>query len=201
MLIWPITESRLSTPYGASKIEIAEISSRSGWSPVEKPSADWTPELNNPSQVRIQTFEKGGQRVSVFVGIFANESWSSKLVSASNQLAGGGKSNWSLAERGVALTEIAGRPIDAQTGIVVGGQVRIVAWHWYWIDGVSTGNGLRAKFEQLLIRLKGMRTTSAWVTIYTVAGTASESRSTLLQEFVRDMGGALETALVRTVKK
>lgn len=202
MLVWPITESKLSSPHGTgtSKIEIAEISPRSGWSPVVKPSADWTPELNNPSQVRVQTFEKGSHRVSVFVGIFANESWSSKLVSAANQLAGGGKSNWSLAERGVAHTEIAGKPLDMETGIVLGGRGRIVAWHWYWIDGVSTGNALRAKFEQLLIRLSGGRTTSAWVAIYTVAETASESPSNLLQEFTRDMGGALQSALVKTTK-
>lgn len=201
MVVWPLSESRLSTLRERSTIEIAEIPPKSGWSVVEKPSAEWTPELNNPSQVRVQTFEKGGQRVSVFVGIFGNESWSSKLVSASNQLAGGGKSDWSLAERGLVRTEVAGKLIDAQTGIVLGGRGRIVAWHWYWIDGVSTGNGLRAKFEQLLIRLEGMRTTSAWIAIYTVADTDSESRSTLLQEFMRDMGGALETALIATVKK
>lgn len=201
MMVWPLLESRLSMPQEAGNIEIADLAPKRGWSRVEKPSVEWLPELNNPSQVRVQTFEKGGQRVNILVGLFQNESWSSKLVSVSNQLAGTIGSNWSLAERGVALIEMPGGTLKAKTGIVLGGRGRVLVWHWYWIDGVSTGNDLLAKFQQLFIRFHQVHATPAWVAIYTVANTTSEASSKLLLEFMRDMGGSLESALVQTAKR
>ena len=201
MMVWPLLASKLSIPREASEIEISDLSPKSGWLRVAKPAVDWVPELNNPSHVRVQSFEKGGRRVSVFVGVFQNESWSSKLVTTVNQLASGERSNWSLAERSVALTEISGRPLEAKAGVVVGGGNRVLAWHWYWIDGVSTGNDLRAKLQQLFIRLRGARARPAWVAVYTVANIAPETSSKLLQEFMHDMGGSLESALVRTAKE
>ena len=201
MVIWPVVESRLAVPQEISKIEVADLSLQGGWSRVEKPSAEWVPELNNPSRVRIQTFEKNGQRVDVFVGVFRNETWNSKLVSVSNRVAGGDKSSWSLADRGGALTEISGMSREVKTAIILAGGSRVLAWHWYWIDGVSTGNDLRAKLRQLLIRLQGMRAASAWVAIYTGANVSSDASSKLLQEFMHDMGRSLESALVRTATR
>ena len=201
MVIWPVVESRLAVPQEISKIEVADLSLQGGWSRVEKPSAEWVPELNNPSRVRIQSFEKNGQRVDVFVGVFRNETWNSKLVSVSNRVASGDKSSWSLADRGDALTEISGTPLKVKTAIILGGGSRVLAWHWYWIDGVSTGNDLRAKLRQLLIRLQGMWAASAWVAIYTGANVSSDTSSKLLLEFMRDMGASLEIALVQTANQ
>ena len=200
LMVWPFVESRLSEPLENGKNEIADLSVREGWSRVEKLSVDWVPVLQNPSQVRVQRFEKGGRRVDVFIGVFRHETWDSKLVTVSNLLAGGAKSNSSLADRGSVLTAISGRPLDAKTGVILGPTDRILAWRWYWIDGVSTGNDLRAKLQQLQVRLMGKRPASAWVAIYTGANTTSAAPSELLEEFMRDMGGSLESALVQTSK-
>lgn len=201
LIAWRLLETRLSVPYEGRKIEIADLSPHGDWLGVEKPNVEWAPELKNVSSFRVQSFEKGGQRVSVFVGVFQNESWNSKLVSVANQLASGEKSKWSLAERGVSLIEKSDGQFLAKTGIVIGGRDRILAWHWYWIDGISTSNDLRAKLEQLFMRLQGRRVASAWVAIYAVSDSPSNASSKLMQEFMRDMGGSLESALVRTAKK
>ena len=201
MVIWPVVESRLAVPQEISKIEVADLSLQQGWSRVEKSSIEWVPEIINPSQVRIQTFEKGGQRVDVFFGVYRNETWDSKLVSVSNQLAGGGKSNSSLADRGGALTEMSGIPLEAKSGVILGRTGRVLAWHWYWINGVSTANDLHAKLQQLFIRLQGVRATPVWVAIYTGANVSSDASSKLLQEFMHEMGGSLESALVRTATR
>ena len=181
-------------------MEVADISPQAGWSPVEKSTLEWAPELSNPSLLRVQVFEKAGRRVSVFVGIFRNETWESKLVTVSNQLAGGDKSSWNLADRGIVQTEISGLPLEAKTGVILGRTGRVLAWHWYWINGVSTASDFNAKFQQLLTRLHGVHGGSAWVAIYTSANESSEVSSKLLQEFTRYMGGALENALFRTSK-
>ena len=199
LVVWPQIESRLSARADAAMAEIASILPQAGWSRIEQPSVEWVPEISNPSQVRVQTFEKNGQRVDVFVGVFRHESWSSKLVTTSNQLAGGDKSQWSLADRGVVLIDTRGSAMEAKTGVILGRTGRILAWHWYWIQGFSTGNDVRAKLEQLLVRLYGGAPASAWVAIYTHANLSPDVSPRLLQDFMRDMGGSLENALVRTV--
>ena len=200
LAVWPLYESRLQVQTISSPMEVADISPQAGWSPVETSTLEWAPELSNPSLLRVQVFEKAGRRVSVFVGIFRNETWESKLVTVSNQLAGGDKSSWNLADRGIVQTEISGLPLEAKTGVILGRTGRVLAWHWYWINGVSTASDLNAKFQQLLTRLHGVHGGSAWVAIYTSANESSEVSSKLLQEFTRDMGGALENALFRTSK-
>ena len=201
LVIWPLFESSLSVSLDSSKREVAELSPRGGWSRVETSSVEWMPEIKNPSQVSVQSFEKNGQRVNVFLGLYRNEGWDSKLVSVSNQLAGTEKSSAALADRGVALTEVSGIALEAKTGIIIYRAGRILAWHWYWIDGLSTASDPRAKLKQLLVRLRGARVTSGWVAIYTDANESSAVPSKLLQEFMRDMGGSLESALVRTDKQ
>ena len=200
LAVWPLYESRLQVQTISGPMEVADISPQAGWSPVETSATEWAPELSNPSLLRVQIFEKAGRRVSVFVGIFRNETWESKLVTVSNQLAGGDKSSWNLADRGIVQTEISGLPLEAKTGVILGRTGRVLAWHWYWINGVSTASDFNAKFQQLLTRLHGVHGGSAWVAIYTSANESSEVSSKLLQEFTRDMGGALENALFRTSK-
>ena len=200
LLVWPLVESRLSLPQESNMIDIADLPPQNGWSRVRMPTEEWVPEIKNPSKVSVQTFEKNGQRVNVFLGLYRNETWDSKLVSAANQLAGTEKSSASLADRGGVVTELSGVPFEAKTGIIIGRSGRILAWHWYWIDGISTANDVRAKLQQLLIRFRGAHAASVWVTVYTGANESSNQSSELLQEFVREMGASLQRALIGTGK-
>ena len=122
-------------------------------------------------------------------------------MSASNQLAGTEKSSATLADRGVAQTEMSGMPFNAKTGLILSRTGRVLAWHWYWVDGLATANDLRAKFQQLLVRLRGVHTTSSWVVIYTNANVSSDLSSQALQQFMTEMGGALEAGLMDAVNR
>ena len=201
MVAWPLLESRLSAAEAIGKNDISDLSPQSGWSLVKTPPVAWTPELQNPTQVRVQSFEKAGQRVNVFIGVFRHETWDSKLVTVSNLLAGGATSNSSLADRGSALTVISGKPTDVKTGVILGPTGRVLAWQWYWVEGVSTGSDFRAKLQQLQLRFQGVRPASAWIAIYTGANTSSVIAADLLQSFMHDMGGSLESALVQTTTR
>ena len=195
---WPILKTKLLSPQESNGVRIANLSPQAGWSRQENSNLGWMPEISNPTQIRVQVFEKSGQRVDVFIGVFQNEHWNSKLVTSANHLTGGDKSNWNLVDRGSARTELSGKPLQVKTGVVLGRASRALAWHWYWVDGVSTGNDLHAKFQQLTMRLQGMPNASAWVSIYTGANVSAEVSSKLLNDFMHDMGGSLERALLQT---
>lgn len=201
LVLWPLIESKLSPEGDMRTIAVENIAPQGGWSRSAQSSTEWMPEVRNPSDTRIQSFEKNGQRVDVFVGVYQNETWDSKLVTVSNRLAGADNPNWSLADRGTAVADISGTRLNVKTGVVLSRSSRVLAWHWYWIHGLSTGNDLRAKLEQLMLRLERLQTAPAWVAIYTNANVSTEVSSKILRDFMHDMDGSIESALARTVRK
>ncbi|OGT80376.1 MAG: EpsI family protein [Gammaproteobacteria bacterium RIFCSPLOWO2_02_FULL_61_13] len=201
MVAWPLYQMTLTQQQHVRPIEVTDISPQNDWFRVSEASTNWTPELRNPSRQRVQTFEKAGRRVSVFIGTFHAQTWTSKLVTSVNELVSSDNRNWSLAGRGIANTEFSGKPIEVKSGVVIGRGERIVAWNWYWVDGTATASDIRAKINQMLMRFGGRDDTSAWIAIYT----ANEDVSTntgrkVLDEFLRDMGGSLERALRLTIQ-
>ena len=199
LAIAPLINSAVMRNPSTRAIEVADIAPQSGWVRIAQPSVGWTPELNNPYRRRVQGFEKDGHRIDVFTGIFRGQSWDSKLVSVLNRLVASDKHDWALSERGVAATAFAGQSLDVATGVIVGRGSRLLAWHWYWVDGLATASGPRAKIAQLLARLRGEDDSSAWVAIYTEAN-GSPGAASALEAFMREMGASLERALVVTTR-
>lgn len=203
LMVWPIARAALTRqPHAESSVpvvDIADIAPQQGWSRVGASALTWTPHLENPYRTRIQRFEKSGRRVDVFVGLFHRQSSNSKLVGINNRLVAPEQPYWVLSQRGAATAEIAGQPVDVETGTVVGGGTRVLAWRWYWVDGVSTASSVGAKLRQVLTRLRGKEDTSAWIAIYTradgAADGAADSAAPLLAEFMRDMGDSLDGAM------
>ena len=78
---------------------------------------------------------------------------------------------------------------------MLGHQVRVLAWQWYWIDGTFTGSDSQAKLQQLLARIQGRGDSSAWIAIYTKVNASPDAGAKVLDEFVRDMGDSMERAL------
>ncbi len=193
--VWPVLHRTFQIATTAP-VEITDIAPANGWSSSSTPSVSWTPTLTNPTRQRVQSFEKDGRRVDVFIGVFQNQSWTSKLVTVVNGIAPGDDPRWSLAVRGTANTEFANQSLDVETGVVLGSSVRILAWRWYWIRGTATANDIRAKVAQLLTRLRAQNDTSAWVSIY-VDATASPAESVaLLHKFMREMSPSVQKSLV-----
>ena len=199
LAFFPLTEIFLSTPLQPAPITIATITPQPGWSAVDLPAVRWTPALQNPNRVRLQTFEKTGQRVDVFIGVFRNQNWDSKLVTVSNQLANPETNDWTLVHRGSLRTEFAGKPLKVKTGIVLGRSNRIVAWQWYWVDGATTGSDIGAKIHQLLAQVRGRGDTAAWVAIYSDASISADAANATLQAFMHEMGSSIDGSIAATI--
>lgn len=195
----PLIDAALARTASARAIEVADIAPQRGWAQSAQPAVEWTPELNNPYRRRVQSFEKDGRRIDVFTGIFRGQSRDSKLVSVLNRLVDPDGHDWALSERGVAATALAGASLEVAAALVVGRRDRLLAWHWYWVDGVATASGARAKLALLRARLRGEDDSSAWVAIYTDASRSPEA-ARALDAFMREMGASLERALDSSVR-
>jgi len=198
--IWPIAQKLLQHRTQSNPLEIADIVSTRAWASVAAPSVPWAPTLTNPSRQRVQSFEKGGRRVDVFVGVFQNQTWASKLVTVVNGFTGAENSRWSLAIRGKANTIFSDQPLNVDTGVVLGNGMRILAWRWYWVHGTATASDSRVKMIQLIARLRAQPDTSAWISVYTDATTSAIEAEALLDEFMRDMGTSVQQSLTATTQ-
>ena len=194
LAIWPVIGSWYGKDHTNRSVEVRTISPQAGWLAVDRTPTDWIPTLVNPTVERVQYFEKNGRLVGVFVGIFAGQTWRSKLVSSVNNLIAPESARWSLVERGTQMATYLEKPLQVKTGVILGGS-RIMARQWYWIHGVSTSNDIQAKMEQLRARLEGRTDVSAWITVFAIVDSTKETTSVTLDEFTRDMGVALEKAL------
>jgi len=201
LVAWPLAKTATAPNQQFRAAEVVDIAPQGGWSRVDRSSVEWTPELQNPSRVRVQSFRKGGLHVDVFIGMFQNQTWTSKLVTSVNQFADSDNPAWSQINRGRAVTEFAGGPLEVKTGVVLGRGARVVAWQWYWIDGASIGGDVRAKFQQMLVRFQGKDDISAWIAIFARGDTSADLATKSLEEFMRDMGGSLERALRATTPR
>lgn len=185
-------------PSGGS-IEIADVRPAGEWKSSKAASVDWAPTLVNPTAARVQSFDKMGRRVDLFVGIFSNQTWNSKLVSSVNQFAAPESHQWNVIDRGETKSPYLGQPLIVKTGVIRGEQIKINARQWYWIDGAVTANDLEAKLIQLKKRLEGQPDVSAWVAIYAPVDSSSNENAGVLDEFVRDMAPSIESSLRESI--
>jgi EpsI family protein len=133
--------------------------------------------------------------VSVYLGLFDHPSRDAKLTASANQLVGSEDPKWKQVQRGVAEARRRGEVVPVRTGALVGPNGRILAWHWYWVDGTLTTYPARAALLQVLARLRGRSELSAWVTAYTIEGDDRASGPLVLEAFLADMLDSVDNAL------
>jgi EpsI family protein len=189
----PLISSATSAQKGAQPLPNPRVPEAHGWVRASHSATEWSPELQNVAATTLESFQKDGRTVDLFIGMFNEEDWNAKLVNVNNRFVGPG-TPWALASRSVATTHFAGRNLAATRALIEGPDSRIVAWQWYWVDGVSTGSGLEAKLAQLRSRFTKGGQKSAWISISVRADATPGSESTL-QTFLAEMGPAIDQTL------
>jgi len=201
LCFWPVAAATLTRAKADAIVDIAQIAGAAGWTAVPDPFTDWTPHLVNPARVRLQVFEKDGHRVAVYIGTFADQTWRSKLVTSANDFVDDGSENWTVVERNSATAALGETLFRVNTAAVLGGNGRIAAWQWYWIDGTPLRSDLMAKISQLRLTLMRRADTGAWIAVYTMANGTAEEAANTLGGFTREMGVSLNAALDQTIPR
>ena len=195
LCIWPLVSLATQEVARGPVAEIGDVEPRAGWIRVDEPAASWQPQLTKPSRVKRQTFMKTGQRVSVFIAVFDRSTRGSKATASVNQLVAPQDPHWKQVERGVAELRSRSDAITVGTGTLVGSAARVVAWHWYWVDGTLTSSPARAVLCQILARLRGRSDLSAWMAVYALEDERTASAPLLLDAFLSDMLDSIDQAM------
>jgi exosortase A len=199
--VWPLISLATGAESRLDGDKMADIEPQAGWIRVDQAPAKWRPHLSNPSQVSLQTFIRDGRRVGISVGVFGRPAPDSKLTSSLNRLVASNDLSWNLVQHGVAEVHHHGQVIPIETATLIGREAQIVAWHWYWVDGLVTTSPSRAMLAQVLARLRGRSEVSAWVTVYTVESEGIRSAGLVLEDFLSDMLDSINLGLLKTANR
>ena len=197
LLVWPIVWMTSAVGSEQTPIVAPKIDARASWNALEAQPSSWRPVLHNPAAVTSGSFSKGGRAVGLHIALFGRSTADSKLTSAGNRLLqrDGLDPNWRLSRQGRANARWGSATLDVNMAVLVGSDARLLAWQWYWVDGLVTGDPLHASLLQLRARLQGRPEVSAWITIYTGDSDDGTAAARALQDFVFDMSPSIDAVL------
>jgi EpsI family protein len=196
LILWPIAAHFIKSQYEIQHSHIPEIAPRNGWTASANRASNWAPDLQNPREFSVQSFQKNGKRIDVAIALFHDQDWSSQLVTSVNQLANSENRNWSLASRDTATIRYRRTHQTVNTAVLMGRTGKNIVWHWYWLDGKFVASNVRAKLYQLAGQLGHSSRLSAWVAISTTDDNAGSNVAIgTLASFLEDMGDSMEASL------
>ncbi|MGV3654399.1 MAG: exosortase A [Noviherbaspirillum sp.] len=123
------------------------------WETIQ-PFTTWKPDFHPPATELTQSYRQGSQRVALAILYYRNQQKGAGLISSTNRMAA--KDDlWRITGSAGRAEAVAGRTLAVRETRLQGPSGRLVAWHWYWIDGRFTtsdylGKLLQAKQEFLL---------------------------------------------------
>ncbi len=169
-----------------------------GWRAVSPPAIDWRPEFANPISEWRGEFVRNQETVGVFIGYYRNQNFERKLITSTNALVKSTNRHWRQVSATVREATVDGHPVSIRTAELLGpGEVRLVAWQWYWINGRLTGSDHSAKAWTAWSRLLGQGDDSAVVVLYTPKGEAGSGEAALTA-FAAEANPVIEAALRQT---
>jgi len=199
IIAWPIASPVLSAHSDKRPVHSPTLVASGGWTEAASAVSDWSPTLHGAVQTRVQSFERDGARVTVYMGFYRDQQQGSELVNSMNRLVTE-RGAWVLIGHGGATARFGEEPVAVRTASVRRGEERLRIWHWYWLDERVETSDTRAKISLALDRLLLRTDTSAWMAMFVNAETdAAGDRA--LSAFARDMGPALQAALAETAAR
>jgi exosortase A len=193
--LWPAYAAYVASPFHSMNIRI-EPPEVGGWRRSDVRLSTWRPHYMGARAHINQVFEKNGRRVGLYIGYYNNQNEHAKLISASNALTVTLADSWSTVSKENVETPIEekGRLL-AEESKLRGPDGRLLAWHWFWVEGERTNNAYVTKMLQAKSRLLGRGDDSAVVILYTATEDRVESSRAVLNEFIQDALPAVEKVL------
>lgn len=163
--------------------EIVEAIQVSGeWSRRSDHVSGWQPAFPSADYRRVQTFEKNGNQVDLFIGYFSFQRQGAEVIQYANRFdddqvwrkLGGGKTSATIEDERLTL---------GADRLTASGTKRLV-WYWYWVDGRFTADPYVAKLLQVKARLSNGPQAAAAVAVSTTYQAQSETAAQILKDFL-----------------
>jgi EpsI family protein len=191
---WPAWLAYLERPVApAAPVVLAPVATTGGaGAPF---AASWQPAFGAPAASLLQYSLQGGQQVGLALRYYRRPAPGIKLISSSNVLAGGQDTAWHRTGSGVHQLALGARELAVKETTLAGPSGRLLVWHWYWIDGIATGNDYQGKLLQIRQKLVSGIDDGASVMVFAPYEAKPDAARAALEAFVRSNAAAIDAAL------
>ena len=175
-----------------------------GWTSARPGEVDFQPSFQNPSAQVNGSYASRGSTVGLYLGVYKNQHYGSKLVSSSNVLVTSQDPKWTQISSGSYLAtveekQLAVRSAQLSRSFRLGqsSDGALTVWQIYWIHGALTASDPIAKLRGAMDRLLGRPDSSAVIVVYALNG-QPESAEVVLQRFLSANYETINALLMNT---
>jgi len=200
VVLWSVVRSEIA----GVPVLTAPATLASGWRANERPVANWKPAFRGVAAEFNRTYSNGAADVGLYVGYYRHQDYAHKLVSSDNALVKSGDVAWSQVSAQSQPVLVDGAPLTVRStqlrdsGHASGASAsRLVAWHFYWVNGTLTSSDQWAKAYAAFYRLLGRGDDAAVVILYARADAAGGADA-VLGSFMQENLAELKRRLAST---
>jgi EpsI family protein len=188
---WPAAHAALTSHAAATPPVLEPVRG------LASASKGYAPQFENPSAQLHQRAQRDGESLGLYVAYYRDQANERKLVSSDNTLVRNDDRVWQSLGFGSRRVVLDGGSVTVRTGRArsVDG-TQIVAWEWYWVDGVLTSSDTLAKALIAWSQLRGRGDDAAAVVFYAREQDGRDANATL-DAFVRDTWPDVRATLER----
>jgi len=200
LAMFPLYEGHL-TSRPVPRPALALPAPSTGWLISQAPFSDWLPQWHGMDIQRVQNYQRGGQRVMLFLAWYGTQRDNAELINSRNIMIREKHPEWRQVGRDTLTRNIAGQALPLYEAQLLANDEhqRILAWQWHRIQGRDGISPYRAKIELALAKLLGRQDVGAAIIVATPYHDKNdvEQANALLAEFLAAHKPALDAVLDR----
>ena len=194
--IWPLYAwhlERVSSPVAGPAIDITDIAGK--WHASSIRTSDWKPEYVGATAQLLQSYQKGGKSVDLYISYYRDQKQGSELINSQNTMVSEAEPDWHNINQETRSVDLGSRQEIINQGQLRSSSAQLLIWRWYWLHGENTANPYLAKFILARNKLLQKNDDGAEIIIATRYEDTREDAAAVLQDFLDDMMPAIANTL------
>jgi exosortase A len=194
LAVWPVTGGWVKDRAASvADISLQAPAGMGGWNPSQDLVDDWQPHYEGDDDRITRTYQKGGNRVGIYLIYYSAQRQGAELVNASNRIVKPGTWRRVAASEQITL-DTPGLAVDTMKTRLYSANRKLLAYQWNWFDGQYIARPHIAKLMELKRKLLGKPLPAAAIVVFTDDTGGAADRA--IKAFIADMQPEIERVLV-----
>ncbi|MHB9103118.1 MAG: exosortase C-terminal domain/associated protein EpsI [Sulfuricella sp.] len=200
--LWPAYAAYLdSRPVKTRGLLIELPDSMNGWVKQNAPLSDWQPHYIGPDAHTLQTYQKNGMAVSLYLGYYRTQRQGAELITSQNYMITQKHPVWSNVGEAPRVISLRGRSETIQQTLLRSPDKRLLVWSWNSLAGTYTVNTYLAKLLLAKARMLGQQDDGSAIIIDSPYEDTPESAALALKAFIQDMLPAIQESIAHVSRQ
>lgn len=186
-LVWPAWSMISDGSVNSARVALI-APNHEGWNKATESMTDWQPRYLGTDAELLQSYERDGVKVSLYLGYYREQRQNAELVNSQNVLIEQKHPIWRQVGHSEMQFQVNGQTIDVWQGRLRanhGQNLQVVYWHW--LGGQYSINPYLSKLLEAKAKLLGQARDGAVILMATEFADETTLAQASLQQFTEDM--------------